>query len=189
MTWSEPTHKKYSPPPRPPRRESPRLTMLLVHSRILPSSSSFQCLRTIARRHARVLQNSTVAADAEVPLENTTSSSSTERARLERLRNVGIFAHIDAGKTTVTERCLALTGVVRRAGSVDDGNTVTDYLDAERERGITISSAAISFPWKVPTSGMEVDINLIDTPGRWYRTFITQRILNLVQVTWISQWR
>jgi elongation factor G len=55
---------------------------------------------------------------------------------------------VDAGKTTVTERMLALAGVVREAGSVDDGNTVTDYLPAERERGITIQSAAISFPWE-----------------------------------------
>ena len=70
-----------------------------------------------------------------------------ERRRLRQIRNVGVFAHVDAGKTTVTERMLALAGVVHEAGSVDDGNTVTDYLPAERERGITIQSAAISFPW------------------------------------------
>ena len=70
-----------------------------------------------------------------------------ERQRLRQIRNVGVFAHVDAGKTTVTERMLALAGVVREAGSVDDGNTVTDYLPAERERGITIQSAAISFSW------------------------------------------
>ena len=104
-----------------------------------------------------------------------------EIKRLDHLRCVGVFAHIDAGKTTVTERMLALAGVVNRAGSVDTGNTVTDYLPAERERGITIQSAAISFPWKWHNSSVvkgeekpqypddddeeEVTINLIDTPG------------------------
>jgi hypothetical protein len=71
----------------------------------------------------------------------------SEVQRLRHLRNVGVLAHVDAGKTTVTERMLALAGVVRCCGSVDDGNTVTDYLPAERERGITIQSAAISFEW------------------------------------------
>ncbi|KAL3927216.1 MAG: hypothetical protein SGBAC_013172 [Bacillariaceae sp.] len=93
--------------------------------------------------------------------------------RLRHLRNVGILAHVDAGKTTVTERMLALTGFVRRAGSVDDGDTVTDFLPAERERGITIQSAAISFSWGWHNNRTgddleqndNVKIQLIDTPG------------------------
>ncbi|KAK6750679.1 hypothetical protein RB195_002568 [Necator americanus] len=75
------------------------------------------------------------------------------------VRNIGIVAHIDAGKTTVTERMLYLAGVIRNMGDVDSGNTVTDFLDMERERGITIQLAAITFPWK------KHRINLIDTPG------------------------
>jgi elongation factor G len=92
-----------------------------------------------------------------------------EIRRLQHLRNVGVFAHVDAGKTTVTERMLALAGVVHRCGSVDEGNTVTDYLPAERERGITIQSAAISFPWAWHNSDNgnadQVTVSLIDTPG------------------------
>jgi len=65
--------------------------------------------------------------------------------RLRSLRNVGVFAHVDAGKTTVTERMLALSGIVQNAGSVDDGDTVTDYLPAERERGIVSAAYNITY--------------------------------------------
>ena len=106
--------------------------------------------------------------------EKISSHVNSELQRLRKIRNVGVFAHVDAGKTTVTERMLALAGVVRRAGNVDDGNTVTDYLPAERERGITIQSAAISFRWAWHNNRSEDDndeandsvtIALIDTPG------------------------
>ena len=75
------------------------------------------------------------------------------------IRNVGIIAHIDAGKTTTTERMLLLAGVTRNAGNVDSGDTVMDFMEQERDRGITIQAAATSFSW----AGH--DINLIDTPG------------------------
>jgi elongation factor G len=78
---------------------------------------------------------------------------------LERIRNIGITAHIDAGKTTVTERILYYTGMSHKIGEVHDGNTTTDYMDQERERGITITSAAVTCEWK------ENRINIIDTPG------------------------
>lgn len=81
---------------------------------------------------------------------------STEAAAL---RNIGIMAHIDAGKTTVTERMLFYTGTERSMGDVDAGDTTTDFLAAERERGITIQSAAVTMDWAGTT------INLIDTPG------------------------
>jgi elongation factor G len=77
---------------------------------------------------------------------------------LEKYRNIGIIAHIDAGKTTTTERIMFYTGLTHRIGSVDDGNTVTDWMVQERERGITIVSAAVSAEWK----GYQV--NIIDTP-------------------------
>ena len=78
---------------------------------------------------------------------------------LEKLRNIGITAHIDAGKTTTTERILYYTGVSHRIGEVHDGNTTTDYMEQERERGITITSAAVTCEWK------DHRINIIDTPG------------------------
>ncbi len=78
---------------------------------------------------------------------------------LDKIRNIGITAHIDAGKTTTTERILYYTGVSHRIGEVHDGNTTTDYMDQERERGITITSAAVTCEWK------ENRINIIDTPG------------------------
>src|SRR5947209_12493417 len=78
---------------------------------------------------------------------------------LSSLRNIGIIAHIDAGKTTTTERILYYTGAIHRMGDVDKGNTTTDYLPEERERGITIVAAAITCKWHDTT------INIIDTPG------------------------
>ena len=78
---------------------------------------------------------------------------------LAKIRNIGITAHIDAGKTTTTERILYYTGVSHRIGEVHDGNTTTDYMAQERERGITITSAAVTCEWK------DHRINIIDTPG------------------------
>jgi elongation factor G len=93
---------------------------------------------------------------------------------LERYRNIGIIAHIDAGKTTTTERILFYTGKTHRIGSVDDGTTVTDWMEQERERGITIVSAAVSAEWK----GYQV--NLIDTPGHIDFTAEVQRSLRVL---------
>jgi elongation factor G len=79
--------------------------------------------------------------------------------RLDQLRNIGIIAHIDAGKTTVTERMLYYSGASHRMGEVDKGTTVTDYDAEEQQRGITIRAATVTFPWR------DCTINLIDTPG------------------------
>src|SRR5580704_912702 len=96
---------------------------------------------------------------------------------LERTRNIGIAAHIDAGKTTTTERILFYTGLIHKIGDVDDGNTVTDWMEQERERGITITSAAVTCFWTQKQSKPGEDkvykafnniphrINIIDTPG------------------------
>ena len=92
----------------------------------------------------------------------------------EKMRNIGIIAHIDAGKTTTTERILFYTGKTYKMGSVDDGTTVTDWMDQERERGITIVSAAITTAWK------DYQINLIDTPGHIDFTAEVQRSLRVL---------
>jgi elongation factor G len=91
---------------------------------------------------------------------------------IERTRNIGIAAHIDAGKTTTTERILFYTGLIHKMGDVDDGNTVTDWMDQERERGITITSAATTCYWTQKDDGtykaflgVPHRVNIIDTPG------------------------
>ena len=93
---------------------------------------------------------------------------------LERFRNIGIIAHIDAGKTTTTERLLYYTGKTHRLGSVDEGTTVTDWMEQERERGITIVSAAVTAMWR------DHVINLIDTPGHIDFTAEVQRSLRVL---------
>jgi len=93
---------------------------------------------------------------------------------LDRYRNIGIIAHIDAGKTTTTERVLFYTGRTHRLGSVDEGTTVTDWMEQERERGITIVSAAVTAQWH------DHVINLIDTPGHIDFTAEVQRSLRVL---------
>jgi elongation factor G len=93
---------------------------------------------------------------------------------LERYRNIGIIAHIDAGKTTTTERVLFYTGRTHRLGSVDEGTTVTDWMEQERERGITIVSAAVTAMW------CDHIINIIDTPGHIDFTAEVQRSLRVL---------
>ena len=126
-------------------------------------------------------------------------SLDSEGPDLRRTRNIGIIAHIDAGKTTTTERMLYYSGVTRRIGNVDEGSTVTDFLPAERARGITIQSAAITFNWppspldiapassiqsahgyQSPFSPLSHTINLIDTPGHADFTFEVRRSLRVL---------
>ena len=120
------------------------------------------------------------------------SSDQDRGASLERTRNIGIIAHIDAGKTTTTERMLYYSGHTRRIGNVDEGSTVTDFLEAERRRGVTIQSAAITFYWPPLPQDTIKDghasqpalvphtINLIDTPGHADFTFEVIRSLRIL---------
>jgi len=93
---------------------------------------------------------------------------------LEKLRNIGIIAHIDAGKTTVTERILFYTGKTYKMGEVHDGTAVMDFMEEEQKRGITITSAATKCPWK------NFEINLIDTPGHIDFTAEVERSLRVL---------
>src|SRR3954463_8256350 len=100
------------------------------------------------------------------------ANSPNRQYPMERTRNIGIAAHIDAGKTTTTERILFYTGLIHKMGDVDDGNTVTDWMEQERERGITITSAATTCYWTQKPDGtykafqsLPHRVNIIDTPG------------------------
>ncbi len=99
---------------------------------------------------------------------------------IERVRNIGIIAHIDAGKTTTTERILFYSGRIHRMGEVHEGTAVTDWMVQERERGITITAAAISTSWKDRVTGEDCQINIIDTPGHIDFTAEVQRSLRVL---------
>jgi len=103
-----------------------------------------------------------------------TTNHNIQQLDIHKIRNIGIIAHIDAGKTTTTERILFHSGQTHRVGNVDDGTTVTDFMDQERERGITIQSAAVTCEWK----GHQ--INIIDTPGHIDFTAEVQRSLRVL---------
>jgi len=99
---------------------------------------------------------------------------------LDRVRNIGIAAHIDAGKTTTTERILFYTGVSHKIGEVHDGAATMDWMEQEQERGITITSAATTCHWPHPKTNQQLQINIIDTPGHVDFTIEVERSMRVL---------
>jgi elongation factor G len=99
---------------------------------------------------------------------------------LDKIRNMGVIAHIDAGKTTTTEHILYYAGATHKLGGVDEGTTITDYMKLEQEKGITIQSACVPFQWQEPLAHTGYTINLIDTPGHVVFTAEVERSLRVL---------
>src|SRR5438270_2268274 len=112
------------------------------------------------------------------PGDKKTTGTMGRAFKLEDTRNIGIMAHIDAGKTTSTERILYYTGVTYKIGSVDEGTATMDWMEQERERGITITSAATTAAWD--RFGKKYRVNIIDTPGHVDFTVEVERSLRVL---------
>ncbi|XP_009073615.1 PREDICTED: ribosome-releasing factor 2, mitochondrial [Acanthisitta chloris] len=152
---------------------------MLGITRRFPVSAGSLCNKHVYFRKAKMRVLSVTQLNCSLrkyssPPGDVKSLRSVINPHISRIRNIGIMAHIDAGKTTTTERMLYYSGYTRTLGDVDDGDTVTDFMVQERERGITIQSAAVTFDWK------DYRINLIDTPGHVDFTVEVERCLRVL---------
>src|SRR5436309_11546022 len=107
-------------------------------------------------------------------------AAKAELPDLSKIRNIGIIAHIDAGKPTTTEHVLYYAGAIHRLGGVDEGTTTTDWMELEQEKGITIQSACVPLQWQEPFAHRTYTINLIDTPGHVDFTAEVERSLRVL---------